>query len=109
MTVDEPGRVVANPLSRLTDAVAWHALAKRSDLLGGKSWMLEPQKSAFDPEVSMARAGHGRRIVKFSKKQNGLIDYGGRIQVHRTLLDAILRDRLPGDNTASPEIFSPVR
>jgi CRP-like cAMP-binding protein len=41
--------------------------------------------------------------------QLGLIYYDGRIRVHRTLLDAILRDRLPGDSTASLEIFEPAR
>ncbi|MGD0913531.1 MAG: Crp/Fnr family transcriptional regulator [Terracidiphilus sp.] len=34
----------------------------------------------------------------------GYIDYDRRIRVHRTLLKMILHDRLPGDNTATPEI-----
>lgn len=34
----------------------------------------------------------------------GLIVYGDRIRVNRTLLDAILHDRLPGDNTQRPVI-----
>jgi CRP/FNR family transcriptional regulator, cyclic AMP receptor protein len=33
----------------------------------------------------------------------GLIHYDGRIRVHKSLLDAILNDRLPGDNTSTPE------
>ena len=34
----------------------------------------------------------------------GLIDYDGRIRVNRSLLNAILHDQLPGDNTAKPAI-----
>ena len=34
----------------------------------------------------------------------GFIDYNGRIRVHKALLNVILHDRLPGDNTATPEI-----
>ena len=34
----------------------------------------------------------------------GLIHYDGRVRVHRTLLDAILRDQFPGDNTQKPVI-----
>jgi CRP/FNR family transcriptional regulator, cyclic AMP receptor protein len=35
----------------------------------------------------------------------GLIDFDGRIRVHRALLNAILHDRLPGDNAATPAII----
>jgi CRP-like cAMP-binding protein len=34
----------------------------------------------------------------------GLIDYDGQIRVHKALLNVILHDRLPGDNTAKPDI-----
>lgn len=34
----------------------------------------------------------------------GFIDYDRGIRVHQTLLKVILLDRLPGDNTATPEI-----
>ena len=34
----------------------------------------------------------------------GLIHHDSRIRVNRTLLDAILHDRLPGDNTERPAI-----
>jgi hypothetical protein len=34
----------------------------------------------------------------------GLIDYNVRIHVHKTLLNAILLDRLPGDDAAKPAI-----
>jgi CRP/FNR family cyclic AMP-dependent transcriptional regulator len=34
----------------------------------------------------------------------GFIDYDGSITVRQTLLNVLLHDRLPGDNTATPEI-----
>ena len=34
----------------------------------------------------------------------GFIRYDGRIQVHSSLLDVILHDRLPGNNAERPEI-----
>jgi CRP/FNR family cyclic AMP-dependent transcriptional regulator len=34
----------------------------------------------------------------------GFIDYDGRIRVHQALLSVVLRDRLPGENGATPEI-----
>ncbi len=40
-------------------------------------------------------------------RELGLIDYDGRIRVHKALLHALLHDRLPGDNTATPEIVQP--
>lgn len=42
-------------------------------------------------------------------RELGFIDYDGRIQVHRTLLNVILHDRLPGNNAATPEIVHPPR
>jgi len=39
----------------------------------------------------------------------GLIDYNVRIHVHKALLNAILLDRLPGDNAANPGILYPLR
>jgi DNA-binding IclR family transcriptional regulator len=34
----------------------------------------------------------------------GLIDFNGRIRVHRALLNTVLHDRLPGDNAAKPAL-----
>jgi len=42
-------------------------------------------------------------------REHGYIDYDGRIRVHRALLNEILHDRMPGDNTATPEIIQPAR
>jgi len=36
----------------------------------------------------------------------GFIDYDGRIQVHRSLLSAVLLDRLPGHNAEKPPMLS---
>ena len=37
----------------------------------------------------------------------GFIRYDGRIQVHSSLLDVILHDRMPGNNAEMPEIVVP--
>jgi CRP/FNR family transcriptional regulator, cyclic AMP receptor protein len=37
----------------------------------------------------------------------GYIHYNGGIRVHRSLLKAVLRDRLPDDNTSRPKILDP--
>ena len=34
----------------------------------------------------------------------GLIEYSGRIQVHKSLLNVILHDNLPGEVAQKPEI-----
>jgi hypothetical protein len=34
----------------------------------------------------------------------GFIDYNGRIQVHKSLLNAVLLDRLPEHNSQSPHL-----
>jgi len=39
-------------------------------------------------------------------RQLGFIKYNGRIQVHKSLLNVILLDRLPGQNAANPELPS---
>ncbi len=35
----------------------------------------------------------------------GLIEYNGRIRVHKSLLNVILMDQLPGPNAANPLIL----
>jgi len=34
----------------------------------------------------------------------GLIEYNGRIQVHRSLLNVVLHDKMPGDDARTPDI-----
>ena len=35
----------------------------------------------------------------------GFIDYNGRIRVHKSLLNVVLHDRLPGDNATKPDLL----
>ena len=37
-------------------------------------------------------------------RQLGFIEYNGRIQVHKSLLNVILLDQIPGQNAANPEL-----
>jgi CRP/FNR family cyclic AMP-dependent transcriptional regulator len=37
-------------------------------------------------------------------RELGLIDYDGRIRVHKALLNVVLHDQMPGDNAAKPPI-----
>jgi CRP-like cAMP-binding protein len=37
-------------------------------------------------------------------RELGLIDYDGRIRVHKALLNVVLHDKMPGDNAAKPAI-----
>jgi hypothetical protein len=37
----------------------------------------------------------------------GYLQYNGRIHVHRSLLNVVLHDQLPEQNTATPLIFDP--
>jgi len=60
-------------------------------------------------EESLARMiGAQKSSVSFFLthfRELGFIDYDGRIRVHKALLNAILHDRLPGDNAAKPAII----
>jgi CRP-like cAMP-binding protein len=38
-------------------------------------------------------------------RKMGFIDYDGRIRVHKSLLNVVLHDQLPGDNAEKPEIY----
>ena len=68
------------------------------------------------PEISEGRLaemiGTSRSAVVFFMKrfhELGFIRYDGRIQVHPSLLDVILHDRLPGNNAVTPEIVGPAK
>ena len=68
------------------------------------------------PEISEDRLaemiGTSKSAVSFFMnrfRELGFISYDGRIQVHKSLLDVILHDRLPGNNAATPEIVDPAR
>jgi CRP-like cAMP-binding protein len=59
-------------------------------------------------EESLAKLiGTPKSSVNFFMKRFrdlGFIDYDGRIRVHRSLLNMILHDQLPGDNAVKPAI-----
>jgi hypothetical protein len=41
-------------------------------------------------------------------REHGFIEYKGRIRVHKSLLDVILHDHMPGDNAEMPFITAQV-
>ena len=70
----------------------------------------EPQQ--FIPKISQETLaemiGTTRSRVSFFMnrfRKLGFIEYDGRIQVHKSLLNVILHDQLPDDNAGKPEIF----
>ena len=38
-------------------------------------------------------------------RKMGFIDYDGRIRVHKSLLNVVLHDQMPGDNAEKPNMF----
>jgi CRP-like cAMP-binding protein len=68
------------------------------------------------PEISEGRLaemiGAPESAVSFFMnrfRELGFISYDGGIQVHQTLLEVVLHDRLPGNNAATPDIDDPAR
>ena len=64
------------------------------------------------PEITEENLGQMIGVPKSSVsfflshfRELGFIDYDGRIRVHKALLNAILHDRIPGDNAAKPAII----
>jgi CRP/FNR family cyclic AMP-dependent transcriptional regulator len=61
-------------------------------------------------ETLASMVGTTRSRVSFFMnrfKKLGLIDYNGRIRVHKALLDAVLRDELPDQNASKPVLLDP--
>jgi CRP/FNR family cyclic AMP-dependent transcriptional regulator len=63
------------------------------------------------PEITEERLaemiGTPRSSVSFFMnrfRELGLIDYDGRIRVHKALLNVVLHDKMPGDNAVKPAI-----
>lgn len=63
------------------------------------------------PEITEERLaemiGKPRSSVSFFMnrfRELGLIDYDGRIRVHKALLNVVLHDQMPGDNAVKPAI-----
>jgi len=71
------------------------------------------QRDAFIPPVTQQTLadmiGTTRSRVSFFMNRFrtlGFIDYDGRIQVHKSLLSAVLQDQLPGHDAEKPPILS---
>jgi CRP-like cAMP-binding protein len=75
----------------------------------GELEMLHPEIT----EESLAETiGTSKSAVTFFMnrfRELGFISFDGRIQVHKALLDAMLHDRLPGNNATPPEIVYSAR
>ncbi len=72
----------------------------------------EGEPEQFIPKISQETLaemiGTTRSRVSFFMnrfRKMGFIEYNGRIQVHKSLLNVILHDHLPDDNAEKPEIF----
>jgi CRP-like cAMP-binding protein len=72
----------------------------------GEPEMLLPKISQ---ETLAEMVGTTRSRVSFFMnrfREHGFIDYKERIRVHKSLLDVILHDRMPGDNAETPFIVA---
>jgi CRP/FNR family cyclic AMP-dependent transcriptional regulator len=83
---------------------------------GGKDRLSagDGESAQFIPRISQETLaemiGTTRSRVSFFMnrfRKLGLIEYHGRIKVHKSLLNVILHDNLPGDNAHRPEIEGP--
>jgi len=73
----------------------------------GEQDKLETQLPAITEESLAEMIGTPQSTVSFFLsrfRDRGFIDYDSRIRVHKTLLNVLLHDRLPGNNTETPEI-----
>jgi len=78
----------------------------------GKTGEIESLPLEITEERLAEMIGAPRSAVRFFMnrfRELGFIRYDGQIRVHQSLLDTILHDRLPGNNTATPEIVHPAR
>lgn len=76
----------------------------------GEAGELEPLSAEITEESLAETIGAPKSAVSFFMnrfRELGFIRGEDRIQVHQSLLNTILHDRLPGNNTATPEIVRP--
>jgi CRP-like cAMP-binding protein len=76
----------------------------------GETGELEPLPPEITEESLAEMIGVPSSSVSFFMnrfRELGFVRWDGQIQVHQSLLNSILRDRLPGNNTATPEIEHP--
>ena len=74
----------------------------------GKPGEPETLIPAITQETLAEMIGTTRSRVSFFMnrfRQLGFIEYNGRIRVHKSLLNVILHDHMPDDNTARPQIL----
>jgi hypothetical protein len=67
----------------------------------------ETQIPPVSQETLAEMIGTTRSRVSFFMnrfRKLGLIEYNGRIQVHKSLLKVVLHDRLPDDNATKPRV-----
>jgi CRP-like cAMP-binding protein len=69
------------------------------------------ESNGLIPEITDERlaemVGSSVSSIRFFMKRFhdlGLIEYNGRIRVHRALLNVVLHDQMPGDNAVKPPI-----
>jgi CRP/FNR family cyclic AMP-dependent transcriptional regulator len=76
----------------------------------GKPGEPDPLLPEITQETLAAMIGTTRSRVSFFMnrfRKLGWIDYNGRIRVNKELLNAVLRDQLPGKNASSPILAEP--
>src|SRR5271170_1319667 len=74
----------------------------------GKPGEPEPLIPQITQETLAEMIGTTRSRVSFFMnrfRKLGFIEYNGRIQVHKSLLNVILHDQLPDDNAEKPAVF----
>ena len=72
----------------------------------------EPLIPPITQETLAEMIGTTRSRVSFFMnrfRELGLIDYNGRIHVHKTLLNVVLHDELPGQNSEKPNLLRAAR
>lgn len=72
----------------------------------------EPLIPPITQETLAEMIGTTRSRVSFFMnrfRELGLIDYNGRIHVHKTLLNVVLHDELPGQNSEEPNLLRAAR
>jgi CRP/FNR family transcriptional regulator, cyclic AMP receptor protein len=77
----------------------------------GQSGEPEPMIPEITQETLADMIGTTRSRVSFFMnrfRKLGLIEYNGRIKVHKSLLNVILHDQLPDDNAEKPPVIIPL-
>jgi hypothetical protein len=89
------------------DCVYWHSIlpVKSAGRMGHAATFIPP----ITQETLAEMIGTTRSRVSFFMnrfRKLGFIDYNGRIQVHKSLLNVVLLDQLPEHNSEKPPMVS---